>query len=83
MADLEQSKYQMAEYRISIYGRSRGEWDKLAAWIVDNELFSPNVRWLIQVPRLYEVYKANGTVDNFEQVIESECSGMPSCLSVL
>lgn len=74
MADLEQSKYQMAEYRISIYGRSRDEWDKLAGWIVDNGLFSPNVRWLIQVPRLYEVYKANGTVDNFEQVIDSECT---------
>ena len=62
----------MAEYRISIYGRSMDEWNKLASWIVDNKLFSPNVRWLIQVPRLYDVYKANGTVDNFERVIESE-----------
>ncbi|EPQ28490.1 uncharacterized protein PFL1_03793 [Pseudozyma flocculosa PF-1] len=71
MADLEQSKYQMAEYRISIYGRTRGEWDKLASWVVDHGLFSPNVRWLIQVPRLYDVYKANGTVDNFEQIIRN------------
>lgn len=71
MADLEQSKYQMAEYRVSIYGRTRGEWDKLASWVVDNSLFSPNVRWLIQVPRLYDVYKANGTVDNFEQIIRN------------
>lgn len=70
-ADLEQSKYQMTEYRISIYGRSRAEWNKLAAWIVDNNLFSPNVRWLIQVPRLYEVYKANGTVENFEQLLDN------------
>ncbi|KAJ1021270.1 hypothetical protein NDA18_005511 [Ustilago nuda] len=69
MADLEQSKYQMAEYRVSIYGRTKGEWDKLASWVVDNGLFSPNVRWLIQVPRLYDVYKANGTVENFEQII--------------
>lgn len=72
MNDLEQSKYQMAEYRLSIYGRSKDEWDKLAGWIVDNGLFSPNVRWLIQVPRLYDVYKASGTVDNFEDVIRSE-----------
>jgi AMP deaminase len=71
--DLEQSKYQFAEYRISIYGRDPKEWDKLASWVVDNNLFSNNVRWLIQVPRLYDVYKANGTVDNFEQVIQSEC----------
>ncbi|ETS60245.1 hypothetical protein PaG_05792 [Moesziomyces aphidis] len=71
MNDLEQSKYQMAEYRVSIYGRTRAEWDKLASWVVDNGLFSPNVRWLIQVPRLYDVYKANGTVDNFEQIIRN------------
>ena len=69
--DLEQSKYQFAEYRISIYGRDPGEWDKLASWVVDNGLFSNNVRWLIQVPRLYDVYKSNGTVENFEQVIQS------------
>jgi len=61
----------MAEYRISIYGRSEDEWDKLADWVVDNKLFSPNVRWLIQVPRLYNVYKATKTVENFEQVIQN------------
>lgn len=71
MSDLEASKYQMTEYRLSIYGRNKEEWAKLAAWVVDNDLFSPNVRWLIQIPRLYDVYKANGTVDNFEQVIDS------------
>ncbi|KAG0045042.1 AMP deaminase [Gryganskiella cystojenkinii] len=71
ISDLEQSKYQMAEYRISIYGRSEDEWDKLADWVVENKLFSPNVRWLIQVPRLYNVYKATKTVENFEQVIQN------------
>ncbi|KAA8591152.1 hypothetical protein FQN60_002095 [Etheostoma spectabile] len=30
MADLEESKYQNVELRLSIYGRSRDEWDKLA-----------------------------------------------------
>ncbi|KAI9039734.1 AMP deaminase [Aspergillus affinis] len=69
IADLESSKYQMVEWRISIYGRSIQEWDKLAAWVVDNKLFSPNVRWLIQVPRLYDVYKSSGMMENFEQVI--------------
>ncbi|KAJ2358496.1 AMP deaminase [Coemansia sp. RSA 2618] len=70
-SDLEQSKYQMAEYRISIYGRSADEWDKLAAWVVDNKVFSANVRWLIQVPRLYNVYKAGGIVASFDQVLEN------------
>jgi AMP deaminase len=52
MSDLEESKYQNAEYRLSIYGRSRDEWDKLAKWAVDNKIYSDNVRWLIQIPRL-------------------------------
>ncbi|KGO67521.1 AMP deaminase [Penicillium italicum] len=69
ISDLESSKYQMVEWRISIYGRSLQEWDKLAAWVVDNKLFSPNVRWLIQVPRLYDVYKSSGMMENYEQVI--------------
>lgn len=71
IADLESSKYQMVEWRISIYGRTLDEWDKLAAWVVDNKLFSHNVRWLIQIPRLYDVYKATGMMNSFEQVIKN------------
>ena len=69
ISDLESSKYQFVEWRISIYGRSIDEWDKLAAWVVDNKLFSHNVRWLIQVPRLFDVYKSSGLMENFEQVV--------------
>jgi AMP deaminase len=50
--DLEESKYQSAELRISIYGRSKDEWDYLAKWAIDHKVYSENVRWLIQVPRL-------------------------------
>ncbi|KAI0087752.1 hypothetical protein BDY19DRAFT_952999 [Irpex rosettiformis] len=69
MTDLEQSKYQNCEWRISIYGRSPDEWDKLAAWIVDHKLYSHNVRWLVQIPRLYDVYKHNGSLKTFEDII--------------
>ncbi|KAJ4151319.1 hypothetical protein LMH87_012026 [Akanthomyces muscarius] len=69
--DLESSKYQMVEWRISIYGKTIDEWDKLAAWVVDNKLFSHNVRWLIQIPRLYDVYKGSGLMESFEQVIKN------------
>lgn len=71
IADLESSKYQMVEWRISIYGKSPDEWDKLAAWVVDNKLFSHNVRWLIQIPRLYDVYKSSGLMDSFEQIVRN------------
>ncbi|BGO93983.1 hypothetical protein NBRC10512_003615 [Rhodotorula toruloides] len=70
-SDLQQSKYQMAEYRISIYGRSTAEWDKLAKWVIENELFSDNVRWLIQIPRLYDVFKKSGGVNDFQEVVRN------------
>lgn len=67
--DLEASKYQHAEYRISIYGRSPDEWTKLAKWVLNHKLFSNNVRWLIQVPRLYSVYKKSKLIDNFGDML--------------
>ncbi|KAI9255489.1 hypothetical protein BY458DRAFT_535519 [Sporodiniella umbellata] len=69
VSDLESSKYQMVEYRVSIYGRSLDEWDKLAKWIVNNKLLSPNVRWLIQIPRLYNIYKSSNAISSFRDII--------------
>lgn len=71
ISDLESSKYQMVEWRISIYGKSSDEWDNLAAWVVDNKLFSHNVRWLVQIPRLFDVYKASGLMQTFEQIVKN------------
>ncbi|KAJ1381203.1 Metal-dependent hydrolase [Sesbania bispinosa] len=70
-SDLTASKYQMAEYRISIYGRKQSEWDQLASWIVNNELYSENVVWLIQLPRLYNVYKEMGIVTSFQNILDN------------
>lgn len=50
--DLEDSKYQNAELRLSIYGRKMDEWDNLAKWAVAHNVYSDNIRWLIQIPRL-------------------------------
>lgn len=59
----------MAEWRISIYGRTIDEWDKLAEWVVNNKIFSHNVRWLIQIPRLFDVYKSGRLMNSFEELI--------------
>eukprot|EP00803_Ostreobium_quekettii_P007072 evm.model.scf_2483.1 EVM.evm.TU.scf_2483.1 scf_2483:1820-9003(+) len=69
--DLKASKYQHAEYRISIYGRKQVEWDILAAWICSNKLYSDNVVWLIQIPRLFQAYYDQGIMENFEQMLEN------------
>uniref|UniRef100_A0A3Q3VQY8 AMP deaminase n=1 Tax=Mola mola TaxID=94237 RepID=A0A3Q3VQY8_MOLML len=71
MADLEESKYQNVELRLSIYGRSRDEWDKLALWAVKHRVYSKNVRWLVQVPRLFDVYHTKKQLYNFQEMLEN------------
>lgn len=51
-ADLEESKYQNAELRLSVYGKSADEWEKLAKWAHNFQVYSDNIRWLVQMPRL-------------------------------
>ncbi|GCB80768.1 hypothetical protein scyTo_0023237, partial [Scyliorhinus torazame] len=50
--DLEESKYQYTEPRLSVYGGSPNEWANLARWFIKQQVYSPNVRWVIQVPRI-------------------------------
>ncbi|XP_040193572.1 AMP deaminase 2 isoform X2 [Rana temporaria] len=71
MSDLEESKYQNAELRLSIYGRSRKEWDSLAYWAVSHKVHSNNVRWLVQVPRLFDVFRSKKQVNNFQEILEN------------
>ena len=71
MGDLEASKYQLVEWRISIYGRKATEWDNLSAWFNDNKLAHPNVRWLIQIPRLFANYRQSNEVSSFQQFLDN------------
>uniref|UniRef100_UPI00358DE4A0 AMP deaminase 2 n=1 Tax=Myxine glutinosa TaxID=7769 RepID=UPI00358DE4A0 len=71
MSDLEESKYQNSELRLSVYGRSRDEWSKLAHWAVKNEVHSKNVSWLIQIPRLYDIYRSKNQLQNFQEMLEN------------
>ncbi|GAU89051.1 hypothetical protein RvY_01647 [Ramazzottius varieornatus] len=71
MFDLEESKYQNAELRLSIFGCNMEEWDRLAEWATKYKVYSDNVRWLIQLPRLYDIYKAKGKLDNFGEILEN------------
>jgi AMP deaminase len=47
----------MSQIPNTAFNRRMDEWDKLAEWARDNNVYSDNVKWLIQVPRLYDVYK--------------------------
>lgn len=69
--ELQETKYQNSEYRVSIYGRNPLEWERLCEWFVDHEIYSDNVRWLIQIPRLYQVYKENKTLETFQEMLDN------------
>lgn len=71
LSDLDESKYQNAELRLSVYGRNRNEWDNLAKWAVNNDVYSDNLRWLIQIPRIYDIYKTNNMVTSFEDILKN------------
>ncbi|CAF3955084.1 unnamed protein product [Rotaria sordida] len=69
IADLEASKYQHAELRLSIQGKSIDEWEKLATWFLKNKMHSTNVSYMIQIPRIYNVHHANGKLKNFQELL--------------
>lgn len=68
---IEAQEYTASELRISIYGRTPDDWDNLAKYILRYKLYSPKQRWLIQVPRIFFVYKKLNIIDNMKQMIDS------------
>ncbi|ETO29566.1 hypothetical protein RFI_07558 [Reticulomyxa filosa] len=70
-ADLDWSKYTKLESRLSIYGTKSEEWQMLAEWICQYKLQSEHVRWVIQIPRLYHVYRSRGLLQSFGQMLEN------------
>ncbi|MFT7802763.1 AMP deaminase 3-like [Arapaima gigas] len=69
--DLQESKYQFAEPRLSIYGRSISEWNSLSEWFIQQRMHSPNMRWIIQVPRIYDIFRAKNIIPNFAKLLEN------------
>lgn len=69
--EFKDTKYQNSEPRISIYGRDPLEWEKLGEWFVDHKVYSDNVRWLIQIPRLYSTYKENNRINSFQDMLDN------------
>jgi len=65
------AKFVYAEWRISIYGRKQSEWPKLAQWFRQHNIQCQQIRWVIQVPRLYPVFRKMGLVSNFADMLKN------------
>eukprot|EP01122_Echinamoeba_exundans_P017861 TRINITY_DN980_c0_g1_i3.p1 TRINITY_DN980_c0_g1~~TRINITY_DN980_c0_g1_i3.p1 ORF type:complete len:1088 (+),score=165.49 TRINITY_DN980_c0_g1_i3:521-3784(+) len=68
---MERSQFTAAEYRISIYGLKAGEWDSLACWAKKFNVYSKHLRWLVQIPRIFFIFRTHGTLQNFEQMLDN------------
>jgi AMP deaminase len=64
-------QYTYAENRVSIYGIKLTEWDKLAEWFDTHGMGSKHNKWIIQVPRVYKVFRSMNTINSFGQYIEN------------
>eukprot|EP00300_Choanocystis_sp_HF-7_P012703 c17995_g1_i2.p1 GENE.c17995_g1_i2~~c17995_g1_i2.p1 ORF type:complete len:779 (+),score=154.39 c17995_g1_i2:94-2337(+) len=65
-----ETKTTATEMRLSVYGRSYDEWEQLAEWIVKYQLFSPNNRWIIQIPRLASVYIRTNRISSVQDMLD-------------
>ena len=69
------------EMRLSIYGMERHEWRDLAAWMLHDwpggdfpgNMVSTHNRWLIQIPRLWRIYRTKPGKDDrsFIEMLEN------------
>ncbi|KAI5688690.1 Adenosine [Leishmania braziliensis] len=57
------------ENRLSIYGRYRGEWDRLSRWFVLHGMAHRTNSWMIQVPRLFHLYQSSGQLRSFQEML--------------
>jgi len=69
------------ELRLSIYGMERNEWDDLAEWMLKDwqggdfpgPLISDSNRWMIQIPRLWRIFRMKPGKDGsgFNEMLEN------------
>ncbi|KAG5509581.1 hypothetical protein JKF63_06286 [Porcisia hertigi] len=57
------------ENRLSIYGRHKDEWDRLSRWFVLHGVSHHTNSWMIQVPRLFHLYRRSGQLRSFQEML--------------
>eukprot|EP00759_Apiculatamorpha_spiralis_P058269 PhF_6_TR9165/c0_g1_i1/m.14251/K01490/AMPD; AMP deaminase len=63
--------YTFTEFRVSIYGRNKTEWSKLANWFFTHGMASKSNRFLVQIPRIYHVYRKAKELARFSDLIDN------------
>ncbi|CUG86083.1 AMP deaminase, putative [Bodo saltans] len=64
-------KFTYAENRVSIYGMNLTEWDKLSSWFATHGMSSKHNKWIIQIPRVYKVFRSKQVIGSFGQYLQN------------
>eukprot|EP01084_Bolivina_argentea_P175550 303982_1 len=67
MNDLDKNQY--VEYRLTVRGYNKLRWNIISDWVWTHKLFSKNVRWVIQIPRIYITLKKENFVKSFHDMM--------------
>ena len=59
------------EPRITLFGRYQHEWNDLAEWTAFHGFLRDDVRWVVQVPRIYQLWKQTGDLESFQDMIDN------------
>ncbi|XP_078500514.1 AMP deaminase 1-like [Lissotriton helveticus] len=70
-SELFKQRYVYTEPRLSIYGQSPHEWQKLAEWFCKQKVYAEFMKWMIQVPRIYDIFRKKNVVPDFGKYLEN------------
>jgi AMP deaminase len=59
------------EPRLTVFGRDKAEWQVLARWAARHNVAAPNLRLAIQMPRIFPVWRAQGAVSSFGEMLSN------------
>ncbi|AQZ09781.1 YBR284W and YJL070C [Zygosaccharomyces parabailii] len=74
ITNLEKSKYQTVQASVDFQFHPSGElswWERFAHWLVKWNVVSYNVRWNVQIKRVFTKLYHNGKVRNFQEFLDA------------
>lgn len=69
--EIEEREYLKCEWGISLYGKKETELETVSRWVDKYALTNESIRWYIQVPRLYGIFRGYGNVSNYGEFLSN------------
>lgn len=60
-----------AENRVSVYGINSKEWANLANWFTTHGMSCKHNTWVIQVPRVFKIFRSQNVIGSFGQYLQN------------